>query len=120
MIHDQRQHEQLWSKGLQELVDKQSNTTSNNKSRLADGRSNVAVNDDPVVKAYVDKVYGASAEMHKVMMNELKSLGVPFFGTHADCIGRGDGSGGSPSRISEGELLALRRKMVQYLEDMYG
>lgn len=67
--------------------------------------------------------------METAMIAELKSLGVPFFGTDPGLIVP-DGteeaidhaSGSLPKwspKISEMQLTALRRRMVQYLEDSY-
>jgi hypothetical protein len=73
-------------------------------------------------------VYAAAVEMHKSMAAELKTLGVPFFGTKAEGVTRG-GSGEATStfdasqstqKVTEEELHLLQRRMVQYLEDMYG
>lgn len=79
--------------------------------------------------------------MNESMSQVLKHLGVPFFGTHAALIlpdGKGemqrkDGEGNegdkvidvqgdrpkwSP-RVTGKELMELKRRMVEYLEDMY-
>lgn len=86
--------------------------------------------------AYDMKVYRAQLQMQASMVTELKTLGVPFFGTNLDRIvddsafepnsaererATFDGESGdkwSP-RISKTELLALQNRMVQFLEDMY-
>jgi hypothetical protein len=79
--------------------------------------------------------------MNDSMSNVLKSLGVPFFGTHAalilpdddDKTDQGKSVGGVPvvkdvqgdnrpkwsPRVTKNELMELKRKMVVYLEDMY-
>lgn len=67
--------------------------------------------------------------MNENMTAELKALGVPFFGTNEDRIkaddddGHGDaGEGVGPKwspRITRVELLALQRRIVGHLEDMY-
>lgn len=67
--------------------------------------------------------------MQDNMTAELKALGVPFFGTNADRILpdeediEGVVTGGeqpkwSP-RVTKSELLALQRKILGFLEDMY-
>lgn len=63
------------------------------------------------------------------MIAELKGLGVPFFGTDQNLIvpdGAEDAtdqlSGSQPKwsqKITETQFMALRRRMVQYLEDSY-
>ncbi|KAI4762181.1 hypothetical protein E4T52_05638 [Aureobasidium sp. EXF-3400] len=93
--------------------------------------------------AYDQKLYKAQCAMNESMSQVLKHLGVPFFGTHAALIlpgsvgntemvgkeGEGNGGGGvidtqgdrpkwSP-RVTAKELMELKRRMVEYLEDMY-
>lgn len=121
MIHDQRLHEESWSRGLEELLEKQ----SRQPLAKASPAELAIINEDPNVKTYVAKVYSAAAEMHKVMSQELKNLGVPFFGTSNELIDRTGFSsdfkdGRLSSKISEKQLLVLQRKMIQHLEDMYG
>ena len=63
------------------------------------------------------------------MTAELKSLGVPFFGTEQSLIvpdGTEEATDQPPGselkwspKITETQFLALRRRMVQYLEDSY-
>ena len=63
------------------------------------------------------------------MTAELKSLGVPFFGTSVDLIvAEGQETSGAASSashqkwsapITEAELLDLKRKMVAHLEMLY-
>ena len=68
--------------------------------------------------------------MQDNMTAELKGLGVPFFGTNADRLVADDQNaetndgdkGGQPKwspRVTREELLALQRKILAYLEDMY-
>lgn len=75
------------------------------------------------------KIYRAQCQMNEAMTLELKALGVPFFGTSLDRIVPDDqdvdkdadrlsNTKGSP-RITHGELHALQRRMISYLEDMY-
>lgn len=72
------------------------------------------------------KVYRAQRAMQDALGAELKSLGVPFFGTNADRILPDDSDdvdvGSQPKwspRVTKLELLGLQRKMIAYLEDMY-
>lgn len=75
--------------------------------------------------------------MNESMSQVLKHLGVPFFGTHAALIlpeAKGevrkesegdtvmDTQGERPKwspRVTAKELMELKRRMVEYLEDMY-
>jgi hypothetical protein len=57
---------------------------------------------------------------------ELKRLGVPFFGVSPSLIIANELQQTSAARdplskalITQEELMALQRKMIQYLEDMY-
>jgi len=75
--------------------------------------------------------------MNESMSQVLKHLGVPFFGTHAALIlpevtgevrkgiegdkamdTQGERPKWSP-RVTAKELMELKRRMVEYLEDMY-
>lgn len=83
--------------------------------------------------AFDRKLYKAQVDMNEAMSLVLKSLGVPFFGTHSALIlpdsedGRVDTKskdvqGERPKwspRVTAKELLELKRKMIMYLEDMY-
>ncbi|KAK5107401.1 hypothetical protein LTR62_001305 [Meristemomyces frigidus] len=72
------------------------------------------------------KVFAAQVKMDEGMGAELKGLGVPFFGTKAEVV-RADPLPGQSGveyanmgdSVSQSELLALKRKMVQHLEDLY-
>ena len=48
--------------------------------------------------------------MHRAMSAQLKTLGVPFFGMRSEYL----------VKLREAELLELQRKMLNYLEEMYG
>ncbi|KAH0536195.1 hypothetical protein FGG08_006903 [Glutinoglossum americanum] len=83
------------------------------------------------LRTFEVKVYKASVEMAKAMSSDLKSLGVPFFGTKPNLVrrkgpgpvngvpvGGGGGPGGEDGRIDDQELVKLQRKMLELLEDM--
>lgn len=78
---------------------------------------------------YDRKIYVAQQSMEVAMTAEMKGLGVPFFGTDGTLVAP-DGYNMSKESmpegqprwsplVTEGELLALRRKMVGHLEDLY-
>lgn len=89
--------------------------------------------DEVELKEYDKKVHKATREMVDVMSLELKRLGVPFFGVKSDLIlplgtdkpavqNRSSTQAANfptPQKVSEGELLGLQRRMLEYLEDMY-
>jgi len=85
------------------------------------------------LREYDKKVHKAIREMVDGMSLELKRLGVPFFGVKPDLIlplGTEKpavqnksltqaANVPAPQKITEGELLGLQRRMLEYLEDMY-
>lgn len=141
MMDDQRQHELRWYKERQAL--KQTQLARINSSAKAQsilqslgarypvpstpGTSNV---DTAAELAEFDqKIYAAQQSMEAAMTAELKALGVPFFGTHEGLV---MADGYDPSEwqlqenqakhcglVAEPELLVLRRRMIQHLEDLY-
>ena len=74
-----------------------------------------------------EKIYKAQAQMNEAMSAKLKSLGVPFFGTPSDLIlsdtetvhSSADTQSKWSPKITSTQLLALKRRMISYLEDMY-
>ena len=62
--------------------------------------------------------------MVNAMSDELRRLGIPFFGVPDSLIrknGEADGSGSqAQARIGEDELRALQRRMISLLEDLTG
>ena len=98
---------------------------------MTNDKSQTPEQDAQVLRTYEQKVYRASVDMAKAMSSELKSLGVPFFGTRSNLVkGKssrlasgvpmgGDGaSGGEDGKISEQELVKLQKRMLELLEDM--
>ena len=78
---------------------------------------------------YDKKVHRACSEMHKAAMNELKGLGIPFFGTLESCLTKSEqgeslphakGREGEKSvrKLGEKELRELQRRMLVMLEDL--
>ncbi|KAI9799650.1 MAG: hypothetical protein M1833_003965 [Piccolia ochrophora] len=79
---------------------------------------------------YDAKVYSACKEMAVSMNTELRSLGVPFFGTKGQLVTpKGDSTiapssdgtsaqGNSSDKISIAELQRLQKRMLDLLEDM--
>lgn len=76
-----------------------------------------------------EKIYNAQQAMEAAMIAELKGLGVPFFGTNPSLVvpdGYDLSNKPLPQShpkwsvvVTENQLLALRRKMVIHLEDLY-
>lgn len=82
---------------------------------------------------YDTKVHKASIEMAQAMMEELKTIGVPFFGVREELIQKEldplhvrmksdtvkDGTRlVSRTGTNQGELMKLQRRMLELLEDM--
>lgn len=89
----------------------------------------VEVDAEAELAAFDRKIYAAQQDMETAMSAQLKSLGVPFFGTDHKLVVSNEKD---PSKealpeghpkwsplVTESQLLGLRRKMVQHLEDLY-
>ena len=73
---------------------------------------------------YDKKVHRACSEMHKATIEELKGLGIPFFGTSKSCL---MGSGALvkvveaekvDKKLDEKELRELQKRMLVLLEEL--
>ncbi len=73
------------------------------------------------------KVYRAQMQMTREMSNNLRNLGVPFFGTRSDLVRPAGREGTAPSAdgpkdgkvmIDEAELVKLQRRMLTILEEL--
>jgi len=71
------------------------------------------------------KIYRAQVQMNDAMASELKSLGVPFFGTRTECIKSRSDEQAVETRpkwsplVTTEALRELQRRMICHLEDMY-
>lgn len=142
MIEDQRKHELRWYSERQNLKHtqaKRASSTAQAQSILQSlsvastsaelDKPDAAADDDQNAQelvAFDRRIYDAQQEMENNMIAELKGLGVPFFGTDQSLIvtdGTEDQATGSWPKwspfVTETQLLELRRRMVQHLEDMY-
>ena len=141
MIKDQQNHENRWYSERQELKLTQAKRASSSAQAQSTLQSLSATtpsaassaqteNGDKAELAAFDRnIYSAQQAMETAMIVELKGLGVPFFGTDPSLI-VSDGTeestdqalGSQPKwspKITETQFMALRRQMVQYLEDSY-
>jgi hypothetical protein len=89
--------------------------TNDTSQSLGGAVTDTALTLDPTksqveLTAYDSKVYKAQLEMHKAFTTQLKALGVPFFGMRTEAL----------VKLKEAELLDLQRRMLNYLEEMYG
>ncbi|KAF2086729.1 hypothetical protein K490DRAFT_43651 [Saccharata proteae CBS 121410] len=127
MITDQDKHELEWYHNCPMMISRFQLTIP----RFGMRKSLEAQRATPEeLEAYDMKVWRASRQMVDAMTAQLKNLGVPFFGVVPEKImSAEEASSGQlrsyqptssrPTRITEEELLALQRKMLEYLEDMY-
>lgn len=141
-MKDQRANEMRWYSERQSLKQTQANRSSSAARAQSILKSlNTSFYGQPpeMVEPEADKereltefdqkIYSAQAAMENVMTAELKGLGVPFFGTDASLIvpndhdlSKSQDSEGRPKwspLVTEDQMMALKRKMVQHLEDLY-
>ena len=138
MIEDQRKHELRWYSERQNLKHTQAQRASSAAQAQSilqslSTTSTSAQNDTPdaaaenaqELAAFDRKIYDSQREMENGMIAELKGLGVPFFGTDRGLVVEDPTAGSRPNLpkwsplVTEAQLLELRRRMVQHLEDMY-
>lgn len=138
MIANQRRNEVDWYSRRQELKREQSQRKSGS-NELSDIMKSIGAavststpapteeSNQAELEQYDQKVFRAQNQMNAAMEAELKAMGVPFFGTATDLIiddtpatDMKPSSGAKWSQaITRQQLLALQRKMIAYLEDMY-
>lgn len=93
------------------------------------GPEQMEVNKETELAEFDQKIYSAQKAMETAMTAELKSLGVPFFGTKENLVVPDDYDMSEQQTpedhpkystvITESQLLDLKRKMVKHLEDLY-
>ena len=121
MIVEQRCHEEQWQ--VPELCRLLHPSRSNIKRRWAGREKILSSSHQPAschveLAAYDSKVHNALLLMQRHMGQQLSDLGVPFFGVEPSLVvDRSDENGPRVSRVKLGEL---QRKMLDYLESMYG
>jgi hypothetical protein len=139
MMQDQRKHELQWYQERQALKQAQEGRLAASAKAhailqsLGSSTSGEGVQqpDDEHFTELTNfdrKIYAAQLAMDEAMSGEMKGLGVPFFGTKQHLIvsdatneleTSAEGQGKWSAPITEAELMALRRKMVGHLEDLY-
>ncbi|KAK0337046.1 hypothetical protein LTR91_008871 [Friedmanniomyces endolithicus] len=137
MIDDQKKHELRWyadRQALKHLQVTHSSASAQAQSilqslgsaggRAPTGKQTQSEKDDELAD-FDRKIYAAQVSMEAAMTGQLKGLGVPFFGTRSEMVVPDVEQDLSAVRsvsgltITESELLALRRKIVGHLEDLY-
>ncbi len=140
-MEDQRRHEMRWYAERQALKRAQEKRVKSSAEvqailqSLANGDSGASTkangHADPELELakYDRKIYDAYKELQETMTAELKGLGVPFFGTDRSLVIDPDGGSATPAAagertkwsplVTDSQLIELRRKMVEYLEDLY-
>ncbi|KAF2473507.1 uncharacterized protein BDR25DRAFT_302372 [Lindgomyces ingoldianus] len=129
LIKNQEQSVKGWGLGRERLIEEQTKKRENEQTNRAvlslpgmlDGVAPLRTPecDQEELDHYDRKVYRAYQAMVTHHSSELKQLGVPFFGVRPDLI-LPDGADPKPEMITKKELLALQRKMLKHLKDMYG
>ena len=140
MIDDQRKHEMRWYAERQALKHTQANRSSSsakaqailqslNNGTPAEVSTDAGVDQAEELATFDRKIYAAQGSMEQAMTAELKGLGVPFFGTDLNLVVPDgydlakeqlpDGHPGWSPLVTDAQLLALRRRMVEHLEDLY-
>ncbi|KAF2725071.1 hypothetical protein K431DRAFT_195231, partial [Polychaeton citri CBS 116435] len=149
MMAEQRTHELRWYSERQELKKAQTNRSSSamkaasilqglntTSGGIGAGSSYTASSSQSEeaakateLTAFDRKIHNAQQTLEAAITAELKSLGVPFFGTNVDLVmadsydvGQAQVPEGHPKwspLIVESELMELRRRMVKHLEDLY-
>ena len=145
MMEVQRKNEMRWYAERQAVLQTQAKRAKSSAQArsilqsLTNGETTVPAQNGAVVDHEAEvreladfdrKIYAAQVEIEGSMTAELKGLGVPFFGTEGDLVlkdeaqiaQRADGGGDRPKWspvVTEAELLELRKRMIQHLEDLY-
>lgn len=142
MIKDQRAHEMRWYTERQNLKQAQANRSQSAAKAQSilkslntsfygapQGPEQMEVNKETELAEFDQKIYSAQKAMETAMTAELKSLGVPFFGTKENLVVPDDYDMSEQQTpkdhpkystvITESQLLDLKRKMVKHLEDLY-
>ncbi|KAK1064106.1 hypothetical protein LTR33_012147 [Friedmanniomyces endolithicus] len=137
MIDDQKKHELRWYADRQALKHLQAThsiasaqaqsvlqSLGSTGGRAPTSKQTQSEKDDELAD-FDRKIYAAQVSMEAAMSGQLKGLGVPFFGTRSEMVVPDAEQDSSTVRsvsgltITESELLALRRKIVGHLEDLY-
>lgn len=73
------------------------------------------------LRVYDGKVWKASERLVGAQGEMLKGLGVPFWGMGEGLL-KGEGKEGEEveGKVTVGEVMGLRRRMLEYLGEMYG
>jgi Protein of unknown function (DUF2458) len=130
LIKNQHVNERQWWAGREALVAKHENRVESTKKANdllrslggMNGRAEAtpspgAEEEKAELNRYDKKVYAALGQMVAAMDRELTGLRVPFFAIKHDLVGI---SGGAEGMLSKVELMELQRKMLQFLEDLFG
>jgi hypothetical protein len=146
-INEQRSHEMRWYEQRRDLKKTQASRTAtsaqaalilrslsngignstNGTSAANENPANIEAANEKELADFDRKIYDAQVKMEEHISGQLKALGVPFFGTDPKLVvDDGEekpqmlpGSAAYSPVVTKSELMALRRKMVGHLEDLY-
>lgn len=141
MMNDQKKHELQWYSERQALKQAQAKRAvdSAKAHSILQSLDSAATSTAPATRTEEEKqselavfdrkIFLAQMAMEEAMVGELKGLGVPFFGTDQSLVvpemsdvtekKQTETSAKWSPLVTEEELLALRRRMVEHLEDLY-
>ncbi len=101
-------------------------------ARLLSLKLTILQDDAEELRQYDLKVHRAATKMEEAVAADLAILGIPFFGIKPELLSTIDNVPKSstatstadevqqqPKQLSKSELVALKRKIIQHLEDMY-
>ncbi|KAF2016120.1 hypothetical protein BU24DRAFT_422458 [Aaosphaeria arxii CBS 175.79] len=136
LIKDQERNIRDWNNGRERIVEEQIAKRDNELTQRAAISFLASApllrtpqRDKEELDQFYNKVYRACKQMTDAQSEELGRLGVPFFGMRPDLVipdedGPAEGgtlaSDGASEKITRTQLLALKRKMLNHLIELYG
>ncbi|KAF2632479.1 hypothetical protein BU25DRAFT_437160 [Macroventuria anomochaeta] len=135
LTKDQERNVSQWEAGRARLIEEQALKKENEQTHRAALSLPGLLENTPLLRTpereqeelnqYDAKVYRASKAMVESQTSSLKVLGVPFFGVRPHLLTSEDeeiriGADGSPTKITQGQVLELQRRMLTHLLDLYG
>ena len=131
LINNQHDNEKTWWNGREALIEKHKARVEGRKQvdsvLKALGVTKAQEEAGPVMtveeeqaslESYDRKVYAALGQMATAIDKELASLSIPFFVIRHSLVS--DGADGGDGVISKEHLVELQKKMMQFLEDLFG
>lgn len=131
LIKNQHDNERQWWTGREALVAKHRDREASKKKAddllrslgvarapTVNTPSSTAEEEKAELERYDKKVYAALGQMVAAMDKELTSLRVPFFAIKHELVKKSEGT--AEGELGKGELVELQKKMLQFLQDLFG